>query len=80
MNCCEIGNENGVVNRKLNNAFIGLSGSGTEYCINRAPKCLAKNRVSARKSANPKALFWCFATVLVKDYFEGDALVGVLTS
>ena len=41
---------------------------------------IAKNRVSARKSANPKALFWCFATVLVKDYFEGDALVGVLTS
>ena len=38
---------------------------------------IAKIWVSARDRANPIALFWCLATVLVKDCFGGGAKVGV---
>ena len=44
----------------------------------RNPK--AKIRISAHESANPIALFWCFATVQLKDCFGSDALVGFLSS
>ena len=43
VNCFEIGNENDGINRKLNNAFIGLPDSGTEYCISRVPGCHSKD-------------------------------------
>ena len=82
VNCCEIRNGNGVINRKLNNALIKL------VCLtqkqNTVPvECqttIAKNRVSPRERANPVALFWCLATALVKDCFGDGALVGVLSS
>ena len=55
-------NGNGVIKRKLNNAFIGLPDSGKEYCISRAPERIAH-------------FLGCLATVLVKDYFGYGALV-----
>ena len=60
-------NGNGVIKRKLNNAFIGLPDPGTEYCISRAPE---------RRSL----FFGCLATVLVKDYFGDGVLLQVLYS
>ena len=38
---------------------------------------IATIRVSARIMTNPVALFWWLAAALVKDYFEGGALLGV---
>ena len=38
---------------------------------------IAKIWVSAHDRAKPIALFWCLATVLVKDCFGGGAKVGV---
>ena len=79
-NCCEIGNGNGAVNRKLNNALIGLPASGTEYCISRAPECHSKDPGFSSQECKPNSTFLCLATVLVEDCFGGGALVGVLSS
>ena len=38
---------------------------------------IAKTRVSVPERANPIVVFLYLATVLVKDYFGGGALVGV---
>ena len=60
VNCCEIGNANDVISRKLNNAFIGLPDSGTEYCIRRVPDCHSKNPGFSSWEGKPNSCFLVF--------------------